>query len=454
MKKTLNKINLLYTYPRLLKLAGPIMLGNFLQMLYNLADSYFLGKIGKEALSAPSISMNLIFFLIIFAFGFSSAGATLISQSFGKGDRRKTDFYLGQMTALLLFVALIISILGITFTDNLLRLMQVPEDTFQYTSDYLKIILSGIPFMFMSFILRSALQGIGNSITPLVIQSITVFINIILDPIFIFGFGPIPAMTVKGAAYATVLARLVASFIALIILIKGSKGIKLHLRDMVPNKKAIKLLLKIGLPSSIGQGISALGFTVLQGVVNGFGTAVIAAFGIGNRIIGLFNMPAMGISQATSVLVGQQLGAKNYENVKKIVKHSFITIIIFITLGMTATFFKGNSVVKFFVDDPEVIYHGAMLFKIVSPSVIFFALFTVANGAFQGAGDTKPIMILNIIRLWGLRVPVVFLLVAFTAFGPVSIWIGMFASNLVVAIAGLIILSRGKWMYKLDPDDI
>ncbi len=290
-------------------------------MLYNLADSYFLGKIGKEALSAPSISMNLVFFLIIFAFGFSSAGTTLISQSLGKGDRRKTDFYLGQMTILLLIIASIISVVGIIFTDNLLRLMQVPVDTFQYTSDYLKIILAGIPFMFMSFILRSALQGIGNSVTPLIVQTITVFVNIILDPIFIFGFGPIPAMTVKGAAYATVLARMIASIIAIIILLKGSKGIQLHFKDMIPNKKAIMLLLKIGLPSSLGQGISALGFTVLQGVVNGFGTAVIAAFGIGNRIIGLFNMPAMGISQATSVLVGQQLGAKNYNNVKKIVEY-------------------------------------------------------------------------------------------------------------------------------------
>ncbi len=430
------------------------MLGNFLQMLYNLADSYFLGKVGKEALSAPSISMNLIFFLIIFAFGFSSAGTTLISQSSGKGDRRKTDFYLGQMTVLLLIVATVISIVGIVFTDNLLNLMQVPADTFQYTSDYLKIILAGIPFMFMSFILRSALQGIGDSITPLIVQSVTVFLNIILDPIFIFGFGPIPAMTVRGAAYATVIARIVASIIAVVILIRGTKGIQLHLKDMIPERKAIKLLLKIGLPSSVGQGISALGFTVLQGVVNGFGTAVIAAFGIGNRIIGLFNMPAMGISQATSVLVGQQLGAKNYKNVKKIVRHSFITIIIFISIGMVITFFKGNSVVKFFVDDPEVIHHGAMLFKIVSPSVIFFALFTVSNGALQGAGDTKPIMILNIIRLWGIRVPVVFLLVAFTAFGPVSIWIGMFTSNLLVAAAGLIILSRGKWMHKLDSDEI
>ena len=438
----------------LLKLAGPIMLGNFLQMLYNLADSYFLGKVGKEALSAPSISMNLIFFLIIFAFGFSSAGTTLISQSSGKGDKRKTDFYLGQMTILLLIVASLISVFGIVFTDKLLHLMQVPMDTFQYTSDYLKIILAGIPFMFMSFILRSALQGIGDSVTPLIVQSVTVFLNILLDPIFIFGLGPIPAMTVRGAAYATVLARMVASVIAIVILLKGSKGIKLYFRDMVPDRKAIKLLLKIGLPSSIGQGISALGFTVLQGVVNGFGTAVIAAFGIGNRIIGLFNMPAMGISQATAILVGQQLGAKNYGNVKKIVKHSFITIIIFISLGMTATFFKGNSVVRFFVDDPDVIYHGAMLFRIVSPSVIFFALFTVANGALQGAGDTRPIMIFNIVRLWGLRVPVVFLLVAFTAFGPVSIWIGMFASNLLVAAASLILLSRGKWMHKLNPDEI
>ncbi|RKX88210.1 MAG: MATE family efflux transporter, partial [Spirochaetes bacterium] len=256
-----------YTYPKLIKLALPIMLGNFFQMLYNLADTFFLGKIGKEALSAPSISMNLIFFMIVFAFGFSNAGTTLISQSKGKGDRDRMDFYLGQMTSLILAIAVLISILGIIFTDSLLVLMQVPEDTFEYTSSYLRIIFSGIPFMFMSFVLRSSLQGIGNSLTPLLVQSLTVVLNIILDPILIFGFGPVPSMTVRGAAYATVFSRIVASAVGVAILLRGRRGIKLKFRNMKPDRKAMKLLLKIGIPASVGQGISALGFTVLQGVV-------------------------------------------------------------------------------------------------------------------------------------------------------------------------------------------
>ncbi len=443
-----------YTYPKLIKLALPIMLGNFFQMLYNLADTFFLGKIGKEALSAPSISMNLIFFMIVFAFGFSNAGTTLISQSKGKGDRDRMDFYLGQMTSLILAIAVLISILGIIFTDSLLVLMQVPEDTFEYTSSYLRIIFSGIPFMFMSFVLRSSLQGIGNSLTPLLVQSLTVVLNIILDPILIFGFGPVPSMTVRGAAYATVFSRIVASAVGVAILLRGRRGIKLKFRNMKPDRKAMKLLLKIGIPASVGQGISALGFTVLQGVVNSLGSAVIAAFGVGNRIIGLFNMPAMGISQATAVLVGQQLGAKNHSGAWKVVKHSFITIFVFITLGMSLTFFKGSSVVRFFVNDPEVIRHGVMLFRIVSPSVIFFAMFTVSTGVFQGAGDTKPVMIFNIIRLWGIRVPLVYFLVACTSLGAVSIWTGMFVSNLLVSIAGFILLSRGRWLYKINPDEI
>ena len=443
-----------YTYPKLIKLALPIMLGNFFQMLYNLADTFFLGKIGKEALSAPSISMNLIFFMIVFAFGFSNAGTTLISQSKGKGDRDRMDFYLGQMTSLILAIAVLISILGIIFTDSLLVLMQVPEDTFEYTSSYLRIIFSGIPFMFMSFVLRSSLQGIGNSLTPLLVQSLTVVLNIILDPILIFGFGPVPSMTVRGAAYATVFSRIVASAVGVAILLRGRRGIKLKFRNMKPDRKAMKLLLKIGIPASVGQGISALGFTVLQGVVNSLGSAVIAAFGVGNRIIGLFNMPAMGISQATAVLVGQQLGAKNHSGAWKVVKHSFITIFVFITLSMSLTFFKGSSVVRFFVNDPEVIRHGVMLFRIVSPSVIFFAMFTVSTGVFQGAGDTKPVMIFNIIRLWGIRVPLVYILAAFTSLGAVSIWTGMFVSNLLVSIAGFILLSRGRWLYKINPDEI
>jgi putative MATE family efflux protein len=441
-------------YSQLIKLSLPIMAGNLLQTLYNLADAFFLGKVSKEALSAPSISFSIVFFLIVFGMGFAAAGTTLISQAKGKGDRGKQDFYLGQMTTMLMISGVATTIIGLLLTNFLLRVLQVPQEAYLYTKQYMTIIFMGLPFMYMTFILASSLQGIGDSLTPLYIQIFTVLFNVALDPLLIFGWGPIPAMEVKGAAIATVTARALASFISLYILVKGKRGIQLHFQNLKPQRKAVGLLIKIGLPNSIGQGLTALGFTTLQGIVNSFGTSVIAAFGIGNRIVGMFNMPAMGFSQATAVLVGQSLGAKKKDQAKLVVRYSLYTIFVFITLGMILTFFKGNLFVRFFINDPEVIEHGVTLFRILSPSVIFFALFTVLSGAFRGAGDTKPIMFLNVARLWGLRVPFAYLFSILLAWGPSGIWSAMFLSNIVMFIIGYIMLKSNRWLHKLDPDSI
>ncbi|MFW5783091.1 MAG: MATE family efflux transporter, partial [Spirochaetota bacterium] len=217
---------------------------------------------------------------------------------------------------------------------------------------------------------------------------------------------------------------------------------------------AMRRIVDIGLPSAIGQAVPAFGFTVLQGIVNTLGTGVVAAFGIGNRIVSLFNMPAIGFSQATTSIVGQRLGAGRKDQAITAVRQSVLTVFIFIATGMTLTFFFGSSFVRFFVDDPEVISHGRELFRILSPSVVIFALFMVTTGAFQGGGDTKPVMVLNVTRLWGIRVPLAYVLIMALGWGAPGIWWAMFASNLVTATAGFYWLSRGRWLHKIDPATI
>ncbi len=435
-------------------LALPIMATNLLHMLYNLADTYFLGKLGPEAISAPSVSFSIVFFMIIFGSGFSMAGTTLISQAKGKGDEERINFYVSQVFLMLSILSVIIMAAGILGADYLLIAMQVPRDILPTVATYLRIIFIGMPLMFMSFVLRATLQGVGDSVTPMKIQIITVIVNVILDPILIFGLGPVPALGVAGAAIATIIARGVSMVMVLRILITGKRGIKLERKYLKPDPTAWRLIIKIGLPSSVGGGISALGFTVMQGLVNTYGAAVIAAFGVGNRIIGLFNMPAQGISQATAVLVGQCLGRKDHKAAEQTVSYGILTILLFVVSGMVVTFFYGNSVTRFFIDDPEVISYGAQLFRVVSLSVVFFCLFTVINGAFQGGGDTKPIMVFNILRLWGLRIPLALLLTQVFEMGPVGIWWAMCISNILVAAGNYMLYRTGRWKYRLNPEQI
>lgn len=441
-------------YSSLIRLAVPIMLNNLLQMLLNLADAFFLGRLGAAAVSAPTISFNLIFFLVVFGMSFGMAGTTLIAQSKGRGDQERVDFYVGQATTVLMTMSVVIGALGVSLGPSILRLMQVPEDAFEFTRQYMTIIFAGMPFMFLTFLLRSALQGVGNSITPLAVQGLAIGLNLILDPLVIFGVGPFPRLEVAGAAYATVFSRAVAGAVAVMILVRGKRGLRLRARNLRPDWNAIKRLASIGLPASIGQGLAALGFTVLQSVVNTFGVAVVAAFGVGNRIVGLFNMPAIGFSQATTSLVGQKLGAKRKDLAIQVVKQSVATVAVFIVISMTLTFFFGSSFVRFFVDDPEVIQYGATMFRIISMSVVLFAMFMVTTGAFQGGGDTRPVMFLNIFRLWGLRLPVAYLLAIVAGVGPDGIWWSIFISNLITATMGFLVLRRGRWLSKIDPDVI
>lgn len=441
-------------YRGLVTLAVPIMLNNLLQMLYNLVDAWFLGRISAAAVAAPTISFTLIFFLVVFGLAFSMAGTTLIAQSKGKGDMARANFYAGQTTTVLMAMGVMISAVGLAATPWMLRVMQVPPEALEYTRQYMTIIFAGMPFMFVSFLLRAVLQGVGDSMTPLIVQIVTIALNVILDPILIFGWGPFPALEVAGAAYATVLSRLVAAAISAWLLIRGTRGIKLTWRNLRPEANAVRRIFDIGLPSAIGQAVPAFGFTVLQGIVNTFGTSVVAAFGIGNRIVSIFNMPAIGFAQATTSIVGQRLGASRKDQAVTAVRQSVLTVFVFIAIGMSLTFFFGSGFIRFFVDDPEAIAYGRDLFRILSPSVVIFALFTVTTGAFQGGGDTKPVMVLNVGRLWLLRVPLSYLLALTLAWGPNGIWWAMFISNFLTAVLGFAWLARGNWLHKMDPSTI
>jgi putative MATE family efflux protein len=439
---------------QLTKIALPLMAGNLVQTLYNLTDTYFLGKLGPEELSAPTIAFPIIFFLILFGIGLSMAGTTLIARAKGEGESEKVDFYLGQSAFTLLVASLILSAAGLLLSEPLLKLLKTPADVYRYTLDYMNIIFAGLPFMFGFLILQSGMQGIGKTMVPLLVQLITVGLNILLDPLLIFGPGPFPFLGVRGAAVATVIARAVGSIVAFAVLVKGNYGLRLKLVYLRPHPPSIRLFLRIGLPSSFGQAASALGFTVLQGIVNSFGTAVIAAFGVGNRLINLFSMPAMGISRATTTVVGQNLGAGNRKKAGEAVVLSIVLIQLFLLPAMTLTFFFGSEFVRFFVDEAETIRYGAQLFRVVAPSVVFFGFFHAVTGALQGAGDTRPIMYLNIARLWLLRVPVAYLLAFVLEIGPGAIWWGMFISNMLTAAAGLLYLKRGTWVGALDSREV
>ncbi len=439
-------------FTELMKLAVPVMAFNLLQTFYTLADSFFLGKLGKEALSAPAISGSIVYLLSVFGMGFSAAGTTLVARARGMGDREQEEFYVGQSTTILLALSAIFVVIALALLDPLLRLMNVPADSYLNTKHYLGIITAGLPFSYLSFSFQSCMQGHGDSFTPLKVQLLSVIINIALDPLLIFGIGFFPRLEVIGAAVTTFFSFFISSLVGYSILIRGRRAPKLRLKNLVVTRRSLKLFITIGTPLSVGQAMTALGFTVLQRTVNYFGSTFVAAFGVGNRITSLFHMPAFGFARATAAMVGQSLGARDRERAVAVARLSILSIFVFMVAGMTFTSLMSAPLVRVFVNEPEVVELGARFLRIVSPTLIFLNMQGIIHGAFQGGGYTKATMMLSVLRLWGLRVPLAHILGVLLFDDPVGVYISVAISNVLPCLFAFGILRKRKWLYALDSE--
>jgi len=428
----------------LLAVAWPVSVSFLVQTLYNLVDAFWLGKLGKTALVAPTVTMNVVFIGIALAMGLGQAGTTLISQYRGAGRPEEMGRAAGQTLIIQLVVGTLIAVLGLIFAAPLLRLLATPEDAFAETLVYMRWILAGIPLMFVFHVYQGIYSGLGDTVGPMRINVATVLLNVVLDPILIFGWGPVPAMGVAGAAAATVLSRAVSSALAVRAMFGGG-GFRIRRCDLRPDAGTTRRLLRIGLPLSLGQTMTSLGFTLLIGIVNGFGSAATAAFGVGHRIVMTVSVPAWAMAQANATAVGQNLGAGFPERALLSVKRSASLIAAVLLPLTTLTFIFGGHITRVFVDDPQVIAYGRDLLRITSPSVFLFSLILVMFGAFQGSGHTVPVMVVNVGRLWAVRIPLSWLMAVSLGMGPNGLWWAMNISNVVAGVVALIWFLRGGW---------
>ncbi|MCP5053291.1 MAG: MATE family efflux transporter [bacterium] len=304
---------------------------------------------------------------------------------------------------------------------------------------------------FPMYVYQAALNGYGDTVSPLKISLFSAFINLVLDPVLIFGWFGFPALGVAGAAITTVFTQALGSAIALYFLFSGKKGIHLNLRHLRPDRIIARLLMKIGIPSAIGFSGSAVGFIVLVGIINRFGTVVISAYTIGTRLTLLFLLPAMGVSSAITAIVGQNLGADQVERAKAVVGKGIKLMLMILVPICALNMIFGREITRLFIPgDPEVHDIGQVMFYITPPSVIFFGLTSVLEGAFQGAGYTVPVMVAQICRLWVFRIPFVYILSMVILNGPQDIdaSVGIFWGMVLSNVAAFIMVAT--WFKKAD----
>ncbi|SET15524.1 putative efflux protein, MATE family [Natronincola peptidivorans] len=428
----------------ILLLSAPIMFNNFVQTIYNVVDTYWVSKLGASEVAAMTLIFPVVFLIISLGIGMNVAGTAMVSQYVGGNQWEEASKISGQLLSLSFIISILFSILGFVSVPYVVSFMGATGDVFTHSYDYLRVIYWDMPLVFIFFVYTAIKQGQGDTFTPMIINVGGVLLNIVLDPIFIFTLN----LGIRGAAYATILSRGVFILYAIYTLFNKKSNIYLNKNRLVIKKDALLKIIKIGLPASVGQSVSAFGFIILNIFVISYGETTLAAFGIGNKVTSLVTMPALGIGSAIATIIGQNIGANQMDRVKEALKTSISMTCALLMVGGFIMFLSSYNIMRFFIHDPEVILQGAAYCRLISISLPFLGIFQVLVGTFQGSGRTIYAMFMDIGRLWLLRIPMIVLFKHYTDWGSNSVWYAMILSNIFICGLGYIMYSKGSWQGK------
>jgi len=424
--------------------ALPMLIGQMFQQLYTLVDQIIVGNfIGKEALAAVGASFPIIFTLIAFVIGISSGGTIVISQYFGAKDIFKVKRAIDTTFIVLAIAAVILTGIGLTFSEDIFSLMKLPEELMSEASSYLNIYIAGLILFFGFNGVAAVLRGLGDSKTPLYFLILSTVLNIGLDLLFIV----VLEWGIKGAAYATLIAQGTSFIVSVFYLNKHHKLIKFNLREFSFDRTIFRQSLRIGLPTGFQHTFVALGMMALMGIVNTFGTDVVAAYTAAGRLDSLAVIPAMVFAQALSTFVGQNMGAGNISRVKQGMWRTLLmTFIVSAVMTAIVIIFK-YPLMGLFTEDTEVIRIGGEYLTIVSSFYLIFTTMFIFSAVMRGAGDTLIPMFITLFALWFVRVPAA---VFFSRhMGEVGIWWSIPCGWAIGMTFSIIYYLMGRWKTKV-----
>lgn len=421
---------------------------NILQSLNNSVNSIWIGQfLGEEALAA-SANAGLIMFLMFSAlFGFSMATTILIGQNMGRRDVESVRRVMGTATGVFFVSGAVIAVFGWIFAPNLLRLMATPEGAYPLALAYLRVMFLSMPTSFVMVLISSSLRGVGDSVTPFWNTVLNVGLDIVLNPVFILGFGPLPAMGIAGSALAT----LIASIISLALLIRKvyAKDLTIRLRGaelkwIRPDARFLKPIARMGLPMGLSMIIMSGSAVVMIGLVNREGVDTTAAFGVMNQLWSYVQMPAVAVGSAVSAMVAQNIGANNWARVDRAVWSGIvINLIMSGILVLLTTVFATPLLGLFLPEGSPAIAIAIHINHVIGWSFILMGISVVVTFAVRANGAVlAPLLILIFSAI------VVRFLVGFglhDRFGADAIWGAFIATSIASGILSIAYYLHGGW---------
>lgn len=438
----------------LLRMSIPTMLAFLFQSVYDLIDIFWIGKISSAAVAGVTIFSTIFWMVEVLNEIIGTSSISLISQCYGLGDEEKTRVTVEQTVTFKALVAVIAAVIMLFILNPLLGIFTKDATVLKAALDFGYIRIFFLPIMFSSYTVNTALRCLGDAKSPMKIMATASIINMILDPIFMFKTIPfinLPGLNlgVFGAALATVTSTIFAFSIGFGLLMSGKAKLKITFKGLFKlNWPIDKKLLTIGLPSGIEvllrnfSGMMTLYFVTL------YGTATVAAIGIGNKLFSFGFMPLIGFAMGSSAIVGQCLGAENVERAKETAKYAvFLNVSIMIVVAILAVLFP-ESIISVFIKDPAVLKAGAPMIRIATPALIFAGVAMGLGSVFTGSGHTTPFLISSLISRWGVQIPFMFIVSKVIHGSTVLLWISFISADFVEMLIIIFLYKRGTWEKK------
>ena len=426
-------------------LAIPMILEMCMESVFAVVDIFFVGRLGKDA--AATVGLTEAFLMIIYsiAIGLSMAATAMVARRVGEKNIEEASRSAMQAVILALVCTAVISVLGLIFAKDILQLLGAPETVLAIGVPYARTMLCGCIVIIMLFLINGIFRGAGDAGIAMRSLWLANICNIILCPVLIFGWGPVPALGLTGAAVATTTGRGIGVCYQVFHLIKGKGLLTIKWAHCVPQAQILKSLINVATTSTLQFLIATASWLFLARIIAGFGSNAIAGYTIALRIISFFILPAWGLSNAAATLVGQNLGANEPDRAEKSVWITAKYNMIFMAIVTVIFFFFAKPIVSSINNQAEVVAVAIQALQIVSVGYIAYGLGMVLMNAFNGAGDSRTPTYINLAGFWGFQIPLAYTLAIYFDLGPKGVFLAIVIAETALTIATYLIFKKGLW---------
>ncbi len=426
-------------------LAVPMVLEMSMESLFALVDTWFVGRLGAQAVAVVGTSSSLVTIVFALALGLSMAATAMVARRVGEGDVAAASRVAGQSIVAGLVTSLPVAVVGVVYAEELLLLLGADAGTAALGRGYNAVLIGGNATIFLLFLVNAVFRGAGDPALAMRSLWLANAINIALDPLLIFGWGPVPALGVTGAAVATTVGRGVGVLYQLRLLHRGVGRLSVGLAELRLVPDVLASLYRIAGTGTLQMLIGTTSWVGLVRILNLFGAEVMAGYTIAVRIIIFVFLPAWGISNAAATLVGQNLGAGHPERARRSVWLTGAVTAGFLTLVAVVFLLAAEPLVAAFSDRPEVVGVAARCLRIVCLAYPFLGFGLAFVQAFNGAGDTRTPTWINLLCYWVVEVPLAWSLAVPLGVGPAGVFASIAVAQTGVALLGFVLFRRGTW---------